>query len=144
MKGRPLVGVWLDHRRAVLLWADHSGDIAVEEVESDYQLEGEPSDNVGVRPASGTGGAVPHANLEARRREQLKHYYKQLIEALREAREVYLFGPGQAKKELARHISEDKGLRVEVKAIEGADKKLTRAQMAARVREFFALPRRSA
>jgi len=143
MRSKPLVGVWVDHRRALMLWADEQGNMEVEEIESEYQEEGEPSDNVGLGATNGGGGAVPHANLEARRREQLKHYYKKLDQALRSAREVYLFGPGQAKKELANYVQNDKGFRARLKGVEAADKKMTRAQMAARVREFFQLPRNS-
>ncbi|MBS3763704.1 MAG: hypothetical protein KGZ25_10430, partial [Planctomycetes bacterium] len=81
------------------------------------------------------------AHLDDRRREQLKHFYKELDKNLRPAEEIYIFGPGQAKKELANYLKGDKSLKAALKGIEGADKKLTRAQKAEQVREFFALPR---
>jgi len=141
VKGKPLVGVWLDHRQAVLFWADEQANTEVQELESGYQEEGEPSDSKGAPRAAAFGGGVMHANLAARRKEQLKHYYKKLDEILRSAQEIFLFGPGQAKKELATLIEQDKAFRGRLKGIENVDKKMTRRQMMARAREFFALPR---
>jgi len=143
MEGRPLVGVWLDHRQAMLFWADEQANMDLQELESGYQEEGEPSDSKGAAGATIFGGGVAHANLSARRREQLKHYYKRLDQILRSAQEIYLFGPGQAKKELAALIERDKGLRGRLKGVLNADKKMTRRQMMARTRQFFALPRTS-
>jgi hypothetical protein len=142
MKDKPFVGVWLDHRMAQLFWADEEADIQVQEVKSEFQEEGEPTDNVEPGAELGhVGGGVQHAKLENRRAEQLKHYYKRLDKILRRAERIYLFGPGQAKKELASFLKEDKGLRARIQGVENADKKLTQNQKAAQVREFFDLPR---
>ncbi len=137
MRGKPLVGVWVDHRCAMLFWSDRDGEMEKMVMESEYQEEGEPIDVIG---RSDHGGAVPHADLQARRHEQLKHYYKKLGEVLRSAEEIFLFGPGQAKKELAALIRKDKGFRGQVKGVENADKKMTEGQMAAKTKDFFGLP----
>lgn len=141
MRDKPFVGVWLDHRMAQLFWADEEADIKVQQVQSEFQEEGEPVD--GIEPAGefAHAGGVQHARLENRRAEQLKHYYKKLDKILRDADRIFLFGPGQAKKELANFLKEDKGLRARIQGVENADKKLTQNQKAARVREFFELPR---
>ncbi len=139
MDQKPYVGVWLDHRQALLFWAKESAELEEEVIESEYQEEGEPTDSFGV--PNSPGGGVAHASLEHRRHEQLKRYYKKLGRALRAARRIYLFGPGQAKKELASVLEKDKSLRAEIFDVESADKKMTRPQMAARVREKFGLPK---
>jgi hypothetical protein len=142
MNNKPIVGVWLDHRRAQLFWADEEADIEMQEIKSEFQEEGEPTDNVEPATAPGhVGGGVEHARLENRRSEQLKHYYKRLDKVLRKAERIYLFGPGQAKKELAKFLEQDKGLRARIEGVENADKKLTQNQKAAQVRDFFDIPR---
>ena len=144
MKDRPFVGVWLDHRGAWLFWANEQAEIQTQRVESEYQEENEPTDLApGGNPYT-YGAAVTHASVERRRKQQLHHYYKKLDEVLRPARHIFLFGPGQAKRELMRVLEEDKNLRGRVQAVENADKKVTQAQMAARVREFFKLRRAGA
>lgn len=141
MKDKPFVGVWLDHCQAQLFWSDDDANIEEQEINSEFQKEGEPTDNVEPAAEPGhVGGGVEHAHLENRRAEQLKHYYKRLDKVLRSADRIYLFGPGQAKKELAKFLREDKGLRARIEGVENADKKLTQNQKAARVREFFDLP----
>jgi len=140
MKAKPFVGIWLDHREAYLCWADEQGEMDTQRVESEYQEEGEPADRASPGGVGVSGAGVPHASVERRRKEQLNHYYKRLVRALRAAREVYLFGPGQAKRELARAIEQHKDLSSSLKGVESAQT-MTRRQMAARVRGFFKLPR---
>ncbi|MBS3763755.1 MAG: hypothetical protein KGZ25_10685, partial [Planctomycetes bacterium] len=101
MNNKPLVGVWVDHRRALLFWSDEQANMDVQEIGSNYQEEGEPTDQVKIAGNNVHGGGVAHAHLDDRRREQLKHFYKELDKNLRPAEEIYIFGPGQAKKELA-------------------------------------------
>ena len=141
MNQKPYVGVWLDHRKAVFFWADANAEMDIKEVESGYQEEGEPTDRRGKPDTTIHSGSVAHASLEHRREEQLKRYYKQLLKALHTASQIYLFGPGQAKKELSTLLDKDKSLRANIVGIDGADKKMTRPQMAAQVREIFELPK---
>lgn len=139
MDNRPFVGVWLDHREAFLIQADEQADMQTLRVGSDYQETIEPADRA-CGPGPGGGGAVPHASVERRRKEQLNHYYKRLTKALRAAEHIYLFGPGQAKKEFARALQAHKEVAGRIGAVENA-RQMTQPQMAARVREFFDLPR---
>jgi hypothetical protein len=138
MKDRPFVGVWVDHRHALLFWANEQAEVDVQELESEYQEEGEPGDAI----RGPGGGGVAHASIEHRHKEQLKHYYRKLDHVLRPAQEIMVFGPGQAKKELAAFLEQDKGSRARLRGVENADKKLTHPQMAAMVKKFFELPRR--
>ena len=141
MDQKPFVGVWLDHRKAILFWTNAEAEIDIVNVESNYQEENEPTDSLGMPDDTIHGGAVAHASVDHRRQEQLKQYYKKLDKMLRPARQIYLFGPGQAKKELASVLEKDKALSADIRGIQGADKKLTVPQMAAHVREEFGLPK---
>ncbi len=139
MDQKPFVGIWLDHRKARLFWADKNADIDLETIESNYQEEGEPTDS--MRKPNVASGAVAHASVEHRRHEQLKRFYKKLNKVIKRAKKIYLFGPGQAKKEFASILDEDKSLNGKLHAIDNADKKMTEPQMMAKVRETFKLPR---
>ena len=140
MKNKPFVGVWMDHREAFLFWADSQADIRIQHVKSEYQETAEPVDRAGGGPRGVQGPVFVHASVERRRKEQLNHYYKQIVHILHTASEIYVFGPGLAKRELARTVQGHDDLADCLKAVENADH-MTQPQMAARVREFFQLPR---
>jgi hypothetical protein len=140
MKNKPFAGVWLDHREALLFWADEKAEIHVDRTESGYQEEAEPTDRAPTHGPIPGAGVMAHASLDRRRKEQLNHYYKSLAKTLRPAEEIYLFGPGLAKKELAKAIQEHKDMAGKLKGVENADH-MTEAQKAAQVRKFFKLPR---
>jgi hypothetical protein len=140
MKDKPFVGVWLTHREALLFWADEKANVEIQRLESEYPEE---KGEVFLRPARKTGvygSAVTNGSLERHRHEHLRHYYKKLDDILRPAKQIFLFGPGQAKRELANVLDGDKNFRARIRGIENADKKMTEAQMAALVRGFFKLP----
>jgi hypothetical protein len=67
---------------------------------------------------------------------QLAGYYVRLIRTLRDASELLIFGPGEAKRELKKALQKQKGLRVTVVGIESADK-MTERQIVAKVRGRF-------
>ncbi len=142
MNHKPYVGIWLDHREAILLWSDSNAEMEINQIKSAYQEEGDSSDGDGRSKSDSSmqDGSVQHDASENRRSEQLKAYYKKLCKAVRPANQIYLFGPGQAKKELSSLLHEDKSLRASILEVDGADKRMTRPQMAARVREKFGLP----
>jgi len=140
MRTRPFVGVWLDHREAFLFWADEQANVVAEHLKSDYQEVGEPVERATSGGVGTVGPALPHASVERRHKEQLKHYYRELAEALRDAQHIYLFGHGLAKNEFVHFLQDHRQLGERVEAVEGVNR-MTEPQMIARVKEFFRLPR---
>jgi hypothetical protein len=131
-------GIWLDHRRAVLITVREK-DSTVHTLRSGVEKR--------VRLAGGSRGPQPYAPQDVRQdskkderiAHQLKDYYESLISRCGQSEELYLFGPGEAKRELARRIEGHRelgGIPVEV---ESADK-LTVPQIVERVREHFDMP----
>ena len=137
---KPYLGIWLDHREAYLIWADASGEVEVQHAEAEYPEAGLKGD----RAVSGRGGAfgalAPHVHLEEKQHREAKRFYDKIFRAVRRAQDVYIFGPGKARDELGKRLKEHKDFTGNIRAVEGAEK-MTRAQMAARVRGFFSLPR---
>ncbi len=140
---KPYLGVWVDHKQAFLLWMDEQGEADVQHTEADYPERGEKSDRVQAGAGTVYGGMAPHAHVEQKRQQQSKKFYDTLFRAIRKAPEVYIFGPGQAKKELQKRLKEHKDFNGRIRAVESA-KKMSEAQMAAKVRGFFGLPRTAA
>jgi hypothetical protein len=73
---------------------------------------------------------------DERRRRQFHNFYQMVIEEIGAADKVFIFGPGEAKSELAKEIESVKGPHVRIAAVEASDK-LTENQVVAKVKSFF-------
>ncbi len=137
---KPYLGIWLDHTEAYLIWADEEGDVKLQHKEAERLERGRK----GGRTISGGtgvyGGLPPHADMGEKRRREAERLYRRIFSAARGATRLYIFGPGQAKKELAKRLREHKDFGGEIGAVASAGK-MTQAQMVARVKDFFGLLR---
>lgn len=121
------IGLWIDQREAVLV-------SLAGEAETITRIASE----VG-RPKRYTTRAEPlkaEDMLDRRQANYLRQYYQKVVAAVREADAIFIFGPGEAKGELAKQL-EAANLGGRVVGLEPADK-LTDRQIAARVRAQFA------
>jgi hypothetical protein len=66
---------------------------------------------------------------------KLNIYYDEVISVLRDAKSIFIFGPGEAKGELMKRL-EDDHLAHLTQAVETADQ-MTDRQIAAKVRAYF-------
>jgi hypothetical protein len=121
-------GLWIDHRKAVIVLISEAGEQTTEissGMEKHVRFTG--------GPASDDGDTE-----DVRDRQydmHLNKFYDQVIAHLRQADSILIFGPGEAKNELQKRL-ERKGLKERLLPLESADK-LTDKQIAARVRERF-------
>jgi hypothetical protein len=130
-------GVWIDHRRAVIVILDASGE-HTSAIASDAHKHLERS---GDSPMKGSYEAAQVPADDRRQRAftgELNIYYDAVIAALRDSAEIFLCGPGEAKGELHRRL-EKHHLADRVREVQTVDK-LTDAQVAAKVREHFSGP----
>lgn len=133
MKDR--VGVWIDHRKAVIVVLTPTGEhtaLIVSKVEKHLERSGDS-------PLRGRFESRQVPADDTRQRwltGELNIYYDAVIAALRNAESLFIFGPGEAKGELKKRLVQDK-LGGRVAAVETVDK-MTDRQIAAKVREYFA------
>ena len=125
---KKLAGLWIDHRKAVIVIVTDSGE-EIKEITSNMEKH--------VRFTGGT--ASEDGSTEDVRDRQfgnhLNSYYNAVVAVLRDADTIQIFGPGEAKGELEKRI-EHEGLKANILAIETTDK-MTDRQIAAKVREHF-------
>jgi len=127
------VGVWVDHREAILVKLSESGEEMIHipsEVESQLRRTGDdphekfeplqvPSDD--VRQNKHTAG--------------LNTYYDEVISHFGDAQAILIFGPGEARKELKKRMDTKHPAKGKVD-LEAADS-MSVAQVAAKVRKHF-------
>jgi len=129
-------GVWIDHRRAVIVALGPDGEhtrFVVSKVQKHPERGGDS-------PLKGSYEAHQVPADDSRQRAltgELNIYYDAVISALRDCQKLLLFGPGEAKGELHKRLV-GKKLGARVAAVETADK-MTDRQIAAKVRGYFGL-----
>jgi hypothetical protein len=128
------VGLWIDHRKAVIVRLADQGE-TIREVRS--HAERQPRRYGGPRPEApgGLHGGPPDDILERDFRRHLDAYYDNVILHLRDARSILIFGPGEAKGELKKRLGRNR-VRGHVVGLETTDK-MTDRQIAAKVRVYF-------
>jgi len=128
------VGLWIDHRKAVIVF------LAGEEEELKL-VKSNVEKQIQRAAGSRSGGpfesqAVPSDDRQQREfTGHLNVFYNEVISCIRGAESVLIFGPGEAKGELKKHL-EHEGLGERIVGIETVDK-MTDPQIAAKVRQYF-------
>ena len=122
------VGLWIDHRKAVIVLITESGE-ETKEITSNMKKH--------VRFTGGT--ASQDGSTEDVRDRQfgnhLNSFYDAVMAVVRGADAILIFGPGEAKGELEKRLEHD-GMKERIFAIETMDK-MTDRQISAKVREHF-------
>ena len=129
-----VVGLWIDHRKASLVFiVDNIEESKI--ITSGIETQGGQNE---IIQSSTIDESQRHQADDSRERDKTGHlnkYYDEVILNIREAEEIFIFGPGEAKGELKKRI-ENKGLIGNVVQIETIDK-MTEPQISAKVRNYF-------
>ncbi len=137
-------GVWVDHRKAVVVELTAGGGEKTSVIFSHVEKHPERG---GDSPMKGRSEALSVPPDDMRQRAltgELNIYYDAVIAALRQHDRLLLLGPGEAKAELHNRLLKAK-LGDRVVSVQTEDK-MTDPQIVAKVREFFgeAAPRLNA
>lgn len=122
------VGLWIDHRKAIIVTVTAEGE-ETKQIDSNIEKY--------VRTSRGSRSG-PREAEDMRDRgfsNYLSTYYDSIIACIHDAAYIQIFGPGEAKGELRKHL-ESKGLGDRIVGIETVDK-MTDRQIAAKVRQRF-------
>ena len=125
---RKQAGLWIDHRKAVIVIVTEAGE-EIKEITSHMEKH--------VRFTGGTESG-DSSSEDVRDRQfgnHLNSYYDKVITVLRGADTIQIFGPGEAKGELKK-LLEHEGFKGHILAVETMDK-MTDRQISAKVREHF-------
>jgi hypothetical protein len=121
------VGLWLDRNKAVIVSITDSGEER-KRITSDMEHY--------IRYSNAVPGDGSPENLRDRRFwNHLGEYYDNIIAHIHDAKAIQIFGPGEAKYELEKHLVQ-KGLSEYIVSMENVDK-LTDLQIATKVQLRF-------
>ena len=129
------MGLWIDHRKAIVVAVTDKGEelgLVISKVEKQRRRSG-------ASPLKGSYESQRVPADDSRQRTFTGHlnlYYDAVIACIGGAESILLFGPGEAKGELAKRL-ERINLAGRIASIETVDK-MTDRQIAAKVRKHFA------
>ncbi|OIP74701.1 MAG: hypothetical protein AUK48_09085 [Oscillatoriales cyanobacterium CG2_30_44_21] len=129
------LGLWIDIKKAVIVSMTETGE-QIKEILSEVETQPRRS---GDSPMKGDYEAnrVPADNRQQKTLTQdLNIYYDEVINHIREAESIFIFGPSSAKEELKERLNGN-NLGANVVGVETSDN-MTNPQIAAKVRQFFA------
>ena len=118
-------GLWIDHRKAVIVIVSEAGE-EVKEITSNMEKH--------VRFTEGNG-SQDGSSEDVRDRQfgnHLDNFYDAVVAVIRGADTIQIYGPGEAKGELAKRLEHD-GVKERILVIETEDK-MTDRQISAKVR----------
>jgi hypothetical protein len=130
-----LFGLWIDHNKAIvvnLMDENHK----VIHVESDVEGHFRLKDGSRSSTPWGMQGATSESKRELRYNKHLNIYFQNIIDLLKDAKRIFIFGPGEAKNELKKRIDKNNMLLNKISDIETTDK-LTEPQIIAKVKKYF-------
>jgi hypothetical protein len=123
------IGLWVDHREAVIVEITEKGE-QITRVKADADKQ--------IRFAGGSrkDGLQTTESIRGKKLDaQLGKYFDNIITQIRDADLIQIFGPGEAKNELAKRL-EKYGLKERIVSVETMDN-MTDNQISAKVRERF-------
>lgn len=118
-------GLWIDHRKAVIV-------IITDEGEETHEIRSDMEKHIRF---TGGDGSQDGSTEDVRDRQfgnHLNTFYDGVSAMLRGADTIQIYGPGEAKGELAKRL-EHEGVKERILVVETADK-MTNRQIAAKVR----------
>jgi hypothetical protein len=121
------VGLWLDRGKAVIVTIENKME-AKRIITSDMQ-------NYILYSTVVPGDGLPENVRDRRYWNHLGEYYDKIIAYIRDAAEIQIFGPAEAKHELQKHLANE-GLAGNIVSLEDADI-LTDLQIATKVQKRF-------
>jgi hypothetical protein len=124
------VGIWIDHERAILVFASEGG-IRTKTVAS--HVPGHPH-------YAGQPNGGGEKKYEARHGQHLDRFYDEVIRELADSDELWIFGPGEAKFGLKARLNRSTPQAARILHVETADK-LTNPQIVAKVKAHFGIAR---
>lgn len=123
------IGLWIDLREAVIV-------VRTDKDEEIIRIRSDAEKQIRFPGGSRKDGLQKTEAIRDKRLEKhLGNYLADIIAHIRDAEWIQIFGPGEAKGELAKRL-EDEGLKDRIVEVETVDK-MTDNQIAAKVRKRF-------
>ncbi len=133
------IGIWMDSSKAIIVSFNGRDKEEVSEIESNLETRLTPDMEGSRKTLLDRFSIIRDRKKVERKKHQLNSYFKNVSDAVKNADELYIFGPAETKKKFKQALkNESKQNLNKIVAIESADS-MTLNQVVARVKAFFRL-----
>ncbi|MBG6110878.1 hypothetical protein H4V97_002098 [Flavobacterium sp. CG_23.5] len=133
-------GIWIDTSKAIIVTLEGGKDEKISEIDSDVENR-VYHDKEGNK---GTFSGVHHGSSETkfdnRKKQEIDFFVKSVLDYVKGADELFVFGPAETKIRLEQKIQDEKLFAHKLKAVETADK-MTLNEIVAKVKKFYVTPK---
>ncbi len=129
-------GVWIDHRQAVVVLITADAGQTIKKIASGIEKPVRSSGPSNTKHKYTPSDFVAEDTLQRKLASQLKNFFDEVIDCIRDAEAILVVGPGEAKGEFVKRLKSKKhpGRIVELETTD----KMTDRQLGAKVSEHFA------
>lgn len=128
------VGLWIDHRKAVIVTIENEVAV-IREIRSNLEKRVRFSTGTRTKGPNAAKSSTAEDMRDRQFNDHLGNYYDGIISFIRGADAIWIFGPGEAKVEFQSHLIRG-GLEGIIVGVETVDK-MTDHQISAKVRDHF-------
>lgn len=128
-------GIWIDSREAKIVFLEGS-KIEIKTLFSGAERNPKYFGEKSKKTVRGFAGFDYKSSQESHYREELKRYYRSVINAVSGSDSLYIFGPAEAKINLEKEIRKDQRLSDSILKVESCDV-LTQNQLIEKVSQFY-------
>ena len=131
------LGVWIDKEKALIVTLENKTEkfITIKSEVENYH----PSGGFGLGYKGSPQDAMAENKYMEREKNQLKSYFKNLVNEIKDADAIVIFGPAQTGEKFRKELDEQyKDVSAKVKGLQKADS-MTDNQIIAWVKDFFNL-----
>jgi hypothetical protein len=128
------VGLWIDNMKSVIVTVLGETE-EIRQVKSNIEKHVHFAGGSHAMPLYGTSSISGESKQALNFKNYLAPYYDDVVTLIRNADSIWIFGPGEAKREVEKRLMRDEpGVRID--GIESAEK-MTDRQIVAKVREHY-------
>ncbi|GAP13608.1 hypothetical protein LARV_01363 [Longilinea arvoryzae] len=128
------VGLWIDHRKAVIVTIEDEIEVTLE-IRSNVEKHARFSSGAQSKDPNQPKGSTAEDMRDRQFGDHLDSFYDGIISMIRKADSIWIFGPGEAKGELEKRLKLA-GLGERIVGIETVDK-MTDRQIATKIRDRY-------
>lgn len=131
------VGIWIDTKKAIIVALEGHKEEKITEIDSEIENRIYHNEESNKGTFTGSHQSDSETKFDNRKKEQMDYYLKAIVNHIKKADYLYIFGPGKTKLKLEQKIRDEKSLdKIKLKAVETTDK-MTLNEIVAQVKDFY-------
>lgn len=131
------VGIWIDTKKAIIVALEGQKEEKITEIDSEIENRIYHNEESNKGTFTGSHQSDSETKFDNRKKEQMDYYLKAIVNHIKKADYLYIFGPGKTKLKLEQKIRDEKSLdKIKLKAVETTDK-MTLNEIVAQVKDFY-------